>query len=351
MKQFKNLIEHVLTNGRVKTDRTGVGTTSVFGYQTRFNMADGFPLVTLKKTHMKSIVHELLWFLRGETNIQSLVQNGVNIWNEWPYERYKKHAESLSEPDYSVHIEDVQESKVRILTLAEFVERIKVDNDFAKQWGECGPIYGYQWRNWRGKDSTTGNEHIRIDQLQNAINTLKKSPDSRRIIVTAWQPAEIDEMALPPCHAFFQFITEPLTDEERIHWAMTNLDLPMENVAITEAAFGPKTPKYRISLQMYQRSCDLLLGVPFNIASYALLLHMVAQCVNMVPHEFIHTFGDLHIYNNHLEAAKTLLEREPLKLPTLKLNPQITDIFAFKYEDITIENYVSHPAIKLDVAV
>lgn len=337
MKQFKDLVEHVLKNGRVKTDRTGTGTTSVFGYQSRFNMADGFPLVTLKKTHAKSIVHELLWFLQGGTNIQHLVKNGVNIWNDWPYKKYAEEWQKENPPFGSPYSD-------KLLSQTEFVEAIKTDDTFAKKWGECGPIYGKQWVAWETKKGI-------LNQIEGAIQTLKKTPDSRRIIVTAWRPDQINEMALPPCHAFFQFITEPLTPEERYNLADIKADdkrLPSE---MTELFDFQDVPKYRISLQMYQRSCDLLLGVPFNIASYSLLLHMVAQCVNMVPHEFIHTFGDLHIYNNHLEAAKVLLDREPLKLPTLKLNPQITDIFAFKYEDINIENYVSHPHIKLDVAV
>jgi len=349
MQQFKKLISHVLDNGTEKTDRTGTGTVSVFGYQTRFNMPCGFPLVTIKKTHMKSIVHELLWFLQGGTNIQPLVKSGVNIWNDWPYQRFKKyHEKHPIPPNYS-------NEDQTLLTQEQFVEKIKVDDIFAAQWGECGPIYGKQWVEWEKTDGTT------INQIQNAIDTLRKTPDSRRIIVTAWRPDQVDNMALPPCHAFFQFITEPLTASEREDlYAETNNYTSQEraemnpNAADLDVHFimdELKVPKYRLSLQMYQRSCDLLLGVPFNIASYSLLLHMVAQCVNMVPHDFIHTFGDLHIYKNHLEAARELLTRKPLHLPTLKLNPLITDIFTFKYEDITIENYEAHPSIKLPVAV
>jgi thymidylate synthase len=343
MIQFKELINHVLANGRVKTDRTGTGTTSVFGYQSRFNMADGFPLVTLKKTHTKSIIHELLWFLQGGTNIQPLVKNGVNIWNDWPYAAFKKAFELRGEV-FTMPPDDYLNEDGTLLTQDQFVERIKTDDTFAKKWGECGPIYGKQWVAWETRKGS-------LNQIEATIETLKKTPDSRRIIVTAWRPDQIHEMSLPPCHTLFQFITEPLTNKERYQLATIKMDdkrLPDEMVELFDFQ---NVPKFRISLQMYQRSCDLLLGVPFNIASYSLLLHMVAQCVNMVPHEFIHTFGDLHIYNNHLEAARTILERDPLKLPTLKLNPQITDIFAFKYEDFEIVDYVSHPHIKLDVAV
>ncbi len=336
MQQFKRLVSHVLENGVSKTDRTGTGTVSVFGYQTRFNMSIGFPLVTTKKTHMKSIVHELLWFLKGGTNIQPLVQNGVNIWNDWPYKKYVEFQKASID------------GNTLTLSQEEFVEAVKTDDDFAQQWGECGPIYGKQWVAWEATNGTT------INQIQNAIDTLKKTPDSRRIIVTAWRPDQVSDMALPPCHAFFQFITEPLSDDQRseIYVKRHGQDEAWKRYGHNPDFWNDTNmPKFRLSLQMYQRSCDLLLGVPFNIASYSLLLHMVAQCVNMEPHEFVHTFGDLHIYNNHLEAARELLTRKPLTLPTLKLNPEITDIFAFKYEDIEVLNYESHPAIKLPVAV
>lgn len=343
MKQFKELVSHVLTNGRVKTDRTGTGTTSVFGYQTRFNMTDGFPLVTLKKTHTKSIVHELLWFLQGGTNIQYLVKNGVNIWNEWPYDKFVKHF-ALKGDKFTMPPNEYLNQDGTLLTKEQFVERIKTDDTFAKTWGECGPIYGKQWVAWKTEKGF-------LNQIEAAIETLKSTPDSRRIIVTAWRPDQVQEMALPPCHAFFQFITEPLTNQERYNLTTVKMDDRRSPDDMIELFDFQNIPKFRLSLQMYQRSVDVFLGLPFNIASYSLLLHMIAQCVNMVPHELVWTGGDVHLYLDHIEQAKLILEREPLKLPTLKLNSTVTDIFAFKYEDITVENYISHPAVKADISV
>lgn len=264
MKQYHDLLNHVLENGVQKTDRTGTGTISVFGYQCRFNLAEGFPIVTTKKVHFKSIVHELLWFLKGETNIAYLKENGVSIWDEW-----------------------------------------------ADEHGNLGPIYGYQWRSWPTKSG--GN----IDQIAEVIKQLKNSPDSRRIIVSAWNVGEIPDMKLPPCHILFQFYV----------------------------ADG------KLSCLLYQRSCDVFLGVPFNIASYALLTQMIAQVCGLGLGEFIWTGGDVHIYNNHIEQVKTQLGREPFALPTLKLNPSITNIDEFTFSDIILENYQHHPAIKAAVAV
>ncbi len=257
-------MQHVLDNGTQKHDRTGTGTISVFGYQMRFNLQDGFPLVTTKKLHLKSIIHELIWFLTGDTNIKYLKDNGVRIWDEW------------------------------------------ADAD-----GNLGPVYGYQWRSWPTPDGG------HIDQITNIINTIKKNPDSRRIMVSAWNVADIDGMALPPCHSLFQFYV----------------------------ADG------KLSCQLYQRSADIFLGVPFNIASYALLTMMVAQVCDLQPGDFIHTLGDAHIYNNHLDQVKLQLSREPRPLPTMKINPEVKDIFGFKFEDFELENYDPWPHIKGVVAV
>ena len=264
MRQYLDLMELVLKTGAVKTDRTGTGTLSVFGHQMRFDLTEGFPLVTTKKVHMKSVIHELLWFLKGETNIAYLRQNGVRIWDEWADER-----------------------------------------------GDLGPVYGRQWRSWPAPDGGT------IDQIANVVAMIRRNPDSRRLIVTAWNPAQVDQMALPPCHCLFQFYV----------------------------ANG------RLSCQLYQRSADIFLGVPFNIASYALLTMMVAQVTGLKPGEFVHTFGDAHLYLNHIEQARLQLSRLPRPLPVMRINPAVTDLFAFRYEDFTLENYDAHPHIKADVAV
>jgi len=257
-------MRHILENGIKKDDRTGTGTISVFGYQMRFNLAEGFPLVTTKKVHLRSIIHELLWFLQGDTNIRYLKENGVSIWDEW------------------------------------------ADED-----GNLGPVYGYQWRNWPTPDG----KHI--DQITNLISQIKNNPDSRRLIVSAWNVADIEQMKLPPCHAFFQFYV----------------------------ADG------KLSCQLYQRSADVFLGVPFNIASYALLTMMVAQVCGLQPGDFVHTFGDAHLYLNHLEQAELQLSRTPRALPQMEINPEIKDIFAFKFEDFILKNYEPHPHIKAPVAV
>jgi thymidylate synthase len=264
MQQYQDLMRHVLEHGHKKEDRTGTGTLSVFGYQMRFDLAEGFPLLTTKKVHLKSIIHELLWFLQGSTNIQYLKDHGVSIWDEWA---------------------DAQ--------------------------GNLGPVYGYQWRNWPRPDGT------HIDQISQVVAMIKKNPDSRRLIVSAWNVADVDQMKLPPCHAFFQFYV----------------------------ADG------KLSCQLYQRSADIFLGVPFNIASYALLTMMVAQVCGLKLGDFVHTLGDAHIYLNHLEQTREQLSREPRALPTMRINPEVQDIFGFKFEDFTLENYDPHPAIKAPVAV
>ncbi len=264
MQQYHDLLNHVLAHGHVKTDRTGTGTVSVFGYQMRFNLAEGFPLLTTKKVHLKSIIHELLWFLQGSTNIAYLKENGVSIWDEW-----------------------------------------------ADEQGNLGPVYGYQWRNWPKPDGS------HIDQITQVINQIKKTPDSRRLIVSAWNVADVERMKLPPCHAFFQFYV----------------------------ADG------KLSCQLYQRSADIFLGVPFNIASYALLTMMVAQVCDLQLGDFVHTLGDAHIYSNHMEQVKEQLSRTPRALPSMRINPAVKDIFSFKFEDFTLENYDPYPAIKAPVAV
>lgn len=264
MQAYLDLLQHILNNGVSKSDRTGTGTISVFGYQMRFNLQEGFPLVTTKKLHVKSIIYELLWFLKGDTNIAWLNEHGVSIWDEW-----------------------------------------------ANEQGELGPVYGHQWRSWTGADGKV------YDQIADVLHQVKTNPDSRRMIVNAWNVADLSKMALSPCHALFQFYV----------------------------ADG------KLSCQLYQRSADVFLGVPFNIASYALLTMMMAQVCGLQPGEFIHTFGDVHLYSNHMEQAKLQLTRTPYELPTLKINPEIKNLFDFKYEDFTLENYQHHPAIKAPVAV
>ena len=301
MQQYHDLLKHIQTTGFDKSDRTGTGTTSVFGYQMRFNLQDGFPLLTTKKVFTKGIIHEVLWFIQGNTNIQYLVKNGVGIWNEWPFQSYLK--QNNLEDKFPKHSAEWKaEMKV-------FVEKIKTDDDFAKQYGELGPVYGKQWRNFEG-----------VDQLQNLIEDIKSNPDSRRLIVSAWNPKDVPVMAksgLPPCHTLFQFYV----------------------------ADG------KLSCQLYQRSADVFLGVPFNIASYALITHMVAQSCGLEVGDFIHTFGDAHIYNNHKEQVAEQLSRDFYDLPTLKLNPAIKSIFDFTFDDIEIINYKCHPAIKAPVAI
>ena len=301
MQQYHNLLRHVLKNGVKKEDRTGTGTTSVFGYQMRFNLEEGFPLLTTKKVHLKSILHELLWFLQGDTNIRYLVKNGVNIWNEWPYQNYLR--ENGLEDKFPKYSADWKAK------MKEFTESIVEYEEFAKKWGELGPVYGSQWRNFEG-----------VDQIKDVVEDIKNKPDSRRLIVSAWNPKDIPVMAksgLPPCHTLFQFYV----------------------------AEG------KLSCQLYQRSADIFLGVPFNIASYALLTMMVAQVCGLGYGDFVHTFGDAHIYSNHMEQVQEQLSRDFRPLPQMKINPDVKDIFSFTYQDFELLNYTPHPAIKAPVAV
>jgi thymidylate synthase len=300
-KVYLALLQHILDNGDVKNDRTGTGTISVFGYQMRFDLSEGFPLLTTKKVHLKSIIHELLWFLRGETNIRYLVQREVNIWNEWPFQHWlRATGQEDKYPKYSSAWSD---------QLKGFVQRIREEEDFALQWGELGPVYGAQWRNFEG-----------VDQIKEVISSLQANPDSRRHIVSAWNPREIPVMVqsgLPPCHVLFQFYVS----------------------------------NGKLSCQLYQRSADVFLGIPFNIASYALLTLMVAQVCGLAPGHFIHTLGDAHIYQNHLDQVRLQLSRIPRNPPRMLLNPMVNSIFDFHYEDFTLEAYDPHPAIKAPIAV
>ncbi|MFA6610955.1 MAG: thymidylate synthase [Bacilli bacterium] len=292
MKQYLQFLEHILSVGVKKEDRTQTGTISTFGYQMRFDLNQGFPLLTTKKVYLKAIIHELLWFIRGSTNIKYLVDHDVKIWNEWPYERFKKTREYQGE------------------TLEDFVQKIKEDRDFAQKHGELGPVYGYQWRHFEGQDKF-------VDQLAWVIEEIKQNPTSRRLIVSSWQAASISEMALPPCHLLFQFYI-------------------LDN---------------KLSCQLYQRSADAFLGVPFNIASYALLTMMVAHVCNLELGDFVHTIGDAHIYLNHLDQVQLQLSRKPRALPKMKFLRQVTDINDFKYEDFWLEDYHPYPRIKGEVSV
>ncbi|HKI88511.1 MAG TPA: thymidylate synthase [Draconibacterium sp.] len=297
MKQYLNLLEKILEEGTEKKDRTGTGTISIFGYQMRFDLSEGFPVVTTKKLHLKSIIHELLWFLDGDTNLKSLAKNNVHIWDDWPYKRYKNSSDFNGE------------------SIREFSQKVAEDDVFANKWGELGPVYGKQWRDFSG-----------IDQIKWVVEQIKylrenkQSPNGRRLIVSAWNPPEVEEMAkagLPPCHTLFQFYVND----------------------------------GKLSCQLYQRSADAFLGVPFNIASYALLTMMMAQVTDLQPGDFVHTFGDAHIYSNHIEQVKLQLTRKPYPLPAMKINPDVSTIFDFKFEDFELVNYQAHPHIKGKVAV
>ena len=297
MEQYLRLARHILDNGVKKEDRTGTGTISVFGYQMRFSLQERFPLLTTKKVYLRGIIHELLWFLQGDTNLRCLAQNNVHIWDAWPYRRYKESAEFRGED------------------IKGFAEKVAQDEKFAEKWGELGPVYGKQWRDFNG-----------VDQIKWVIDEIKKvkkdreSPNGRRLIVSAWNPPEVEEMSkagLPPCHTLFQFY-------------------------VVDG---------KLSCQLYQRSADVFLGVPFNIASYALLTMMVAQVCGLEPGDFVHTFGDAHIYLNHIDQVKLQLTREPKKLPVMKINPKVKSIFDFRFEDFELTGYDPHPAIKGDVAV
>ena len=292
MRQYHELMERVLREGSDKSDRTGTGTRSVFGHQMRFDLAEGFPMITTKKLHLKSILHELIWFISGDTNIRYLCQNGVRIWDDWPFATYSKSA------DYDG------------IDMKEFAARIASDADFAAKWGDLGPVYGYQWRFWPGPNGP-------VDQLRDVLEGIRSNPDGRRHIVSAWNPGYIDQMALPPCHAFFQFY-------------------------VVEG---------RLSCQLYQRSADIFLGVPFNIASYALLIHMMAQDLGLQVGDFVHSLGDAHIYSNHTDQVRLQLSRDLRPLPKLSLNTSVKSLFDFRYEDVELVGYDPHPHIPAPVAV
>ena len=301
MKQYLDLIKQIRDHGVKKEDRTGTGTQSIFGHQMRFDLSQGFPLVTTKKVHLKSILHELLWFIRGDTNIRYLVENGVGIWNDWPYQSWlRETGQEAAYPMYSL------EWKAK---MKEFIQRIKEDEQFAQQYGDLGPVYGHQWRNFEG-----------VDQLAQVVEEIKSNPDSRRLIVSAWNPKDIPVMVksgLPPCHSLFQFY-------------------------VTEG---------RLSCQLYQRSADVFLGVPFNIASYAILTLMIAQVTGLEPGDFVHTFGDAHLYSNHMDQVEELLSRDTYPLSTLAINPNVDNLFDFVFEDFELRDYQSHGPISAPVAV
>jgi len=301
MKQYLDLMRHIRDSGVRKEDRTGTGTLSIFGHQMRFDLRQGFPLVTTKKVHLKSIVHELLWFIQGDTNIRYLAKNGVNIWNDWPFQSWLR--ETGQDEKYPIYTPQWREQ------MKLFVERVIADDKFATEYGELGPVYGHQWRNFEG-----------VDQLSQIVEDIKTNPDSRRLIVSAWNPKDIPVMAksgLPPCHTLFQFY-------------------------VSEG---------RLSCQLYQRSADVLLGVPFNIASYALLTLMIAQTAGLQPGDFVHTFGDAHLYSNHMEQVEEQLSREPRPLPVMSINPAVTDLFSFQYDDFELKDYDPYPPISAPVAV
>ena len=301
MQQYLELVKHIRDHGIKKEDRTGTGTVSIFGHQMRFNLAEGFPLVTSKKVHLKSILHELLWFIRGDTNIRYLIENGVGIWNDWPYQNW------LRETGQDKHL--VKYSSEWRAVMAEFTQQIIADQDFADKYGDLGPVYGKQWRNFGG-----------VDQLSQLMSDLQFNPDSRRLIVSAWNPQDIPVMiksGLPPCHSLFQFY-------------------------VVEG---------RLSCQLYQRSADVFLGVPFNIASYAALTMMIAQVAGLKLGDFVHTFGDAHLYSNHMNQVDEMLSRSIFDLPTLQINPQVQSLFDFVYDDFELQNYQSHGPISAPVAV
>lgn len=305
MRQYLDLLQHIMDQGGEKMDRTGVGTRSVFGHQMRFDLAQGFPLLTTKKVPFRLIAEELLWFVAGDTQLRTLALKDVHIWDEWPYKAYLIRNQKTLPPTDSIEWKQ---------GIKEFIERIKTDETFAEKYGDLGPVYGYQWRHWPTRD---GKE---IDQLRDVVEQIKLNPHSRRLIVSAWNPADIEEMAkagLPPCHCLYQFFVA----------------------------------NNKLSCQLYQRSCDTFLGVPFNIASYALLTMMIAQVTGLEPGEFVWTGGDVHLYSNHFDQVREQLTREPKKLPIVKINPEVKDLFHFTIDDFTLEGYDPHPPIKAPIAV
>ena len=356
-RQYKELLDHILHFGIEKQDRTGTGTKSIFGWQIRHNMKEGFPLLTTKKMAFKTMVTELLWFLRGDTNIKYLVDNDCHIWDGDVFANYSKNVWKYT--------------NLELLTKEEFINKIKTDDEFAKKWGELGPIYGKQWRNWKtdkirkeytdlGPGMLHTSEHpIYVDQIQNLINELKTNPDSRRLMVSAWNVGELDQMILPPCHYGFQMYTRELTYKEKYSlWFNANYETGMErnydNIPDFDNTYYTPTPKRAISLMWNQRSVDTFLGLPFNIASYGLLLEIIAKIVDMVPDQLVGNLGDVHLYSNHLEQAKKQISRSAFELPKLKMNPIFLANLEHKGLDeavngqvnFELENYQSHPSIK-----
>jgi len=395
--EYFRIVNDILTNGKVKKNRTGIDTIGIFGAQAKYDVdLNAFPILTTKKVHWPAIVHELLWFISGDTNIKYLVDNNVRIWNEWAFSRYQKVKPTLGgimlvdellftnqekrvlssklEPE-DVDVVDIVKKSIQEKQNA-FIDRIKNDNEFAKQWGELGEgTYGGMWRDFpfyttvndndastcpKGTASGTKGDYAeswffgRIDQLQKVINKLKFYPDDRRMIVSAWHPYWVDHCALPPCHCLFQFHTEELTLEERIEILQKQVgpvNLPKSEMWVIQKLAEENIPIRRLNCLLYQRSQDTALGNPFNVASYSLLTAMIAQTVNMTTGTFTHSTGDTHIYVNHLDGLKLQLTREPKKLPKLWLNPEVKSLFDFKYDDIKLLDYEFHPTIKFDVAV
>ena len=391
--QLKDLYTKILSKDRFKTDRTGIGTKSIFGHQMRFDLRDGFPLTTLRKIHIKSMIHEMLWFLEsydkkydkfGNTNIRYLLDHGVTFWTEWPYQEYRKRM-------INNFNKNVKRKRLNILSQKDFEKKIISDDNFALEYGDLGPVYGKQWTDWGGytelveekvEYKETNAQQVLVDklgfkkiyikginQINNIIDDLIENPDSRRHIVNAWNVSEIDDMMLPPCHLLFQFYTEILEIDERIEYCIKNnseedIDKYMQyhNIQHWEEIRRDPTkqikildhfnvPERYIDLQLYMRSNDVYLGQSYNIASYSLLLTMIGQIVNMIPREFILTTGDTHLYSNSIEATEELMKRAPYTLPTLKINENVQQIKEFRFSDFRLENYVAHPNIKVDVAI
>ena len=348
-KQYTDLLKTILEHGVEKKDRTGVGTKSIFGYTIRHDMKQGFPAITTKKLAFKTMVTELLWFLRGDTNIKFLVDNNCNIWNGDAYKSYSKWNDEANRTSPFGPVPKISEE--------DFIKAIKLDDDWANRWGELGPIYGKQWRNW-GEWSTIDvpKKVLKpgIDQITNLINDLKSNPDSRRLMVNAWNVDEIDNMILPPCHYGFQLYTRELTWEEQVQWVMKNTNVEMENLYIVEEIAKDSTPKRAISLMWNQRSVDTFLGLPFNIASYGLLLTIIGKIVNMVPDHLVGNLGDTHLYLNHLEEAKEQIKNEPFPLPKLEIHKTDEfwkgfDVGQFNHldsNDFELHSYLSHKSIK-----
>ena len=364
--EYFRLLNLILNEGRVKKNRTGIDTIGVFGAQAKFDVnMNAFPILTTKKVFFKAIVHELLWFIRGDTNIKYLVDNNVHIWDEWAFRRYTDVHKVNKDVENNKWMRHNDDGSVSMFTQEQFIEKIKTNDEFAVRWGELGEgTYGGMWRAFPysydkrsnpNREDEEEHQHVgHVDQLHKVVDKLKINPDDRRMIVSAWHPYWVDHCALPPCHCLFHFNTEELTLKERIEWWVSKhtdgngiSTPPTQEVHLDDCG----VPNRRLNVLLYQRSCDTFLGVPFNITSYCLLLAMVAHCVNMAPGTFTHTYGDLHIYENHREQIKTQLRREPMPLPKLWLNPAVKNLFYFKFEDIALVDYQSHPAIKGEVAV